>query len=85
MTREELAGAVDELVAEYFMRGEYAPRDERGDYRRRTDAEFNEYRQRLKKFFAENDVPDDIKAKIRKSGMGESFYMSFGYGILSDN
>ena len=82
MTREEMAKAVDEFVAEYFQSGKYYYLNGEDGRRRRTDAELEEYRGRLKKFFAENDVPDDIRAKIRKSGMVESFYMSYGYGIL---
>ena len=71
MNYGEMSETLENLINEYFRaRGWFD--DQREDYRKR-----------LKTFFADNVIPDDLRKKFRESGVGESYYMTHGHQILS--
>ena len=75
MTYAEMSETINSFIDEYFSSGKHGGWLD-------TKEEEEGYRQRLKKFFSENDVPNDLDERFVKSGVGQSFYMAHGYGIL---
>jgi len=48
-----------------------------------TNEEREDYRTRLKAFFADQAIREELFDEFRESGVGESFYMAHGYRIMS--
>ena len=82
MTREEIGSALDDLRDEFFGSRKYMRFDSNGKLIHRTKEEFAEYLVRLRAFFNENTVPDDLARRFFESGVAESYYMAYGHEII---
>ena len=51
-------------------------------YAKRTADEIKEFGKRVKAFYENNEVPEDLDRMFVNSGIGEMFYMAIGYGLL---
>jgi hypothetical protein len=82
MSYAEMEKIIDEFIAEYFgLKSDGTLNSKKIT----TDSEMRGYRERLKDFFDKNDVPKKLDFKFRSSGVGESYYMANGHGILELN
>ena len=82
MTHDEMSEKVDGFINEYFQAGEFDYLNGEDGLRRKTKDELEDLMNRIDAFFEENDVPDDLNMKYARSGVGESYYMSQGYGYV---
>jgi len=82
MTYAEMDNAIGDFIEEYYCVGKYKYLNGEDGLRRPTREETEDYRRRLKAFFAENDVPEGIMKRFRDSGVGSSYYMAHERSIL---
>jgi hypothetical protein len=84
MTHEEMKKVMGDFIEEYFWSGKYKHLNGKDGKNRPSEDDTKDYRRRLRSFIFDNNVPDSIQDKIADSGMGESFFMAHGYGILEE-
>jgi len=81
MYNDEVEIMLNNLIDEYYRIGKFS---EIYGNRNRTEEEWINYRKKLKIFINDHMLQKELYEKFLNSGVGETFYLSTGYGIFEN-